>query len=56
MNNQISINGQFYAPMGRLVQMAILYAIFNSGTGLSALVDGGANGRLAGNIMSIYWK
>ena len=52
-NDQISISGQYYTPMGRSAQMAIVYTIFNAGLGLGVLVDGGANGGLAGDDVCI---
>ena len=47
-DGEISINGQFYAPMGRSANEAVHYSIANIGHNLGALVDGGANGGLAG--------
>ena len=44
---EISINGQYYTPMGRAAHMAICYNIVHLGTGFGALVDGGTNGGLA---------
>ena len=52
-NDQISINGQYYTPMGRSAQMATVYTIFNAGMGFGVLVDGGANGGLAGDDVHI---
>ena len=47
-DGEISINGQFYAPTGRSANEAIHYTITNIGRNLGALIDGGANGGLAG--------
>ena len=47
-DGEISINGQFYAPTGRSGNEAIRYTITNIGRNLGALIDGGANGGLAG--------
>ena len=47
-DGEISINGQFYAPMGRSVNEAVRYTIANIGRNLGALIDGGTNGGLAG--------
>ena len=47
-DGEISINGQFYAPMGRSANEAVRYTIANIGCNLGALIDGGANGGLAG--------
>ena len=47
-DGEISINGQFYAPTGRSANEAVHYTIANIGRNLGALIDGGANGGLAG--------
>ena len=47
-DGEISINGQFHAPMGRSANEAVCYSIANIGCNLGALVDGGTNGGLAG--------
>ena len=47
-DGEISINGQFYAPAGRSSNEAVHYTIANIGRNLGALIDGGANGGLAG--------
>ena len=47
-DGEISINGQFYAPMGRSANEAVCYSIANIGRNLGALVEGGTNGGLAG--------
>ena len=47
-DGEISINGQFYAPTGRSANEAVCCTIANIGRNLSALIDGGANGGLAG--------
>ena len=52
-HDEISINGQVYAPTGHSAQMAIIYSIANFGLGYGALVDGGKNGGLASNDVKI---
>ena len=47
-DGKISINGQFYAPMGRSANEAIHYTIANIGRNLGALIVGGTNFGLAG--------
>ena len=47
-DGEISINGQFYAPTGRSANEAVHYTIANIGRNLGALINGGANGGLAG--------
>ena len=47
-DGEISINDQFYALMGRSANKAVHNTIANIGRNLGALIDGGANGGLAG--------
>ena len=48
-NDEILVNGQYYAPTGHSVQMATHYFVAICSTSSGALVDGGANGGLTGD-------